>query len=139
MKPDERDPLEIEVQQTEGRTLVMVAGDLDASTASHLYDALSDLELAEARQVVIDLAKVTFMDSTGLSVLVTEHKRLEYVNGHLTIFLSALVHPAAFRDNRSRENIGHRSSRRGAVAAILFWTSTFWRPESDPGSPGTWL
>jgi len=86
MKPDERDPLEIEVQQTEGRTLVMVAGDLDASTASYLYDALSDLELAEARQVVIDLAKVTFMDSTGLSVLVTEHKRLEHVNGHLTIF-----------------------------------------------------
>jgi anti-sigma B factor antagonist len=86
MEPDQRDPLEIEVQQAEGRTLVMVAGELDASTASYLYDALSDLELTDARHVVIDLAKLTFMDSTGLSVLVTEHKRLEHVNGKLTIF-----------------------------------------------------
>lgn len=86
MEPDQRDPLEIEVQRTENRTLVIIAGELDASTASYLYDALSDLELADARHVVIDLAKVTFMDSTGLSVLVTEHKRLEHDNGKLTIF-----------------------------------------------------
>lgn len=84
--PNERDPLEIEVQQTESRTLVMIAGELDASTASYLYDALSDLELTNIRHVVLDLAKVTFMDSTGLSVIVTEHKRLNHANGTLTIF-----------------------------------------------------
>jgi anti-anti-sigma factor len=85
MEPNERDPLEIEVQQTESRTLVIIAGELDASTASYLYDALSDLELVDTRHVVLDLAKVTFMDSTGLSVIVTEHKRLSHVNGSLTI------------------------------------------------------
>jgi anti-anti-sigma factor len=36
--------------------------------------------------VVIDLAKVTFMDSTGLAVIVTEHKRLQHAKGTLTIF-----------------------------------------------------
>jgi anti-sigma B factor antagonist len=86
MEPDQCDPLEIEVERTASRTLVIIAGELDASTASYLYDALSELELADARHVVIDLAKVTFMDSTGLSVLVTEHKRLEHTNGKLTIF-----------------------------------------------------
>ena len=84
--PNERDPLEIEVQQTESRALVAIAGELDTSTASYLYDALSDLELTNIRHVVLDLAKVTFMDSTGLSVIVTEHKRLNHVNGTLTIF-----------------------------------------------------
>jgi anti-sigma B factor antagonist len=86
MDSNKRDPLEIEVQQSENRTLVMIAGELDAATASYLYEALSDLELADARNVVLDLAKVTFMDSTGLSVIVTEHKRLNHVNGTLTIF-----------------------------------------------------
>lgn len=86
MDSNKRDPLEIEVQQSKSRTLVMIAGELDASTASYLYDALSDLELADAHNVVLDLAKVTFMDSTGLSVIVTEHKRLNHVNGTLTIF-----------------------------------------------------
>ena len=86
MEPNERNPLEIEVQRAESRTLVMIAGELDASTASYLYDALSDLELTDTRHVVLDLAKVTFMDSTGLSVIVTEHKRLNHVSGSLTIF-----------------------------------------------------
>ena len=78
--------MEIEVQRSEDRTLVIVAGELDASTASYLYDALSDLELADPRHVVLDLAKVTFMDSTGLSVIVTAHRRLDHVKGTLTIF-----------------------------------------------------
>jgi anti-anti-sigma factor len=81
-----RDPLEIDVQNSEERTLVTLSGDLDASTASSLYDALSELEVENVRHVVIDLAKVTFMDSTGLAVIVTEHKRLKHSDGSLTIF-----------------------------------------------------
>ena len=81
-----RDPLEIEVQTSEERTLVTLSGDLDASTATLLYDQLSDLEVENVQHVVLDLAKVTFMDSTGLGVIVTEHKRLGHTKGSLTIF-----------------------------------------------------
>jgi anti-anti-sigma factor len=80
------DPLEIDVQKSDERTLVTLSGDLDASTASLLYDQLSDLEVEDVRHVVLDLAQVTFMDSTGLSVIVTEHKRLQHSGGGLTIF-----------------------------------------------------
>jgi len=78
--------LEIEVQNSDQRTLVTLSGELDASTASSLYDTLSELEVADAHNVVIDLAKVTFMDSTGLAVIVTEHKRLRHAKGTLTVF-----------------------------------------------------
>jgi anti-anti-sigma factor len=81
-----RDPLEIEIQNTEERTLVTLSGELDASTATFLYDKLSDLEVEDVQHVVLDLAKVTFMDSTGLGVIVTEHKRLQHSKGSLTIF-----------------------------------------------------
>jgi anti-sigma B factor antagonist len=86
MQANGRDPLEIEVQSSEERTLVTLSGELDASTASALYDQLSDLEMQDAHHVVLDLAKVTFMDSTGLAVIVTEHKRLRHSDGTLTIF-----------------------------------------------------
>jgi anti-anti-sigma factor len=80
------DPLEIDVQRSDERTLVTLSGELDASTATLLYDQLSDLEVEDVRHVVLDLARVSFMDSTGLSVIVTEHKRLRHSDGGLTIF-----------------------------------------------------
>src|ERR1700679_3813982 len=86
MTEDGRDPLEIEVQSSDERTLVTLSGELDASTATFLYDKLSDLEVDDVHHVVLDLAQVTFMDSTGLGVIVTEHKRLAHSGGSLTIF-----------------------------------------------------
>ena len=86
MQADRRDQLEIEVQASEERTLVALSGDLDAATAASLYDTLAELEIADAHHIVLDLAKVTFMDSTGLAVIVTEHKRLAHSGGSLTIF-----------------------------------------------------
>jgi anti-sigma B factor antagonist len=79
-------PLEIDVQRGDDRTLVTLSGELDASTATLLYDQLSDLEVEDVQHVVLDLAQVSFMDSTGLSVIVTEHKRLRHTGGGLTIF-----------------------------------------------------
>jgi len=80
------DPLEIDVERGDERTLVTLSGELDASTATLLYDQLSDLEVEDVQHVVLDLAQVTFMDSTGLSVIVTEHKRMQHSRGSLTIF-----------------------------------------------------
>jgi anti-anti-sigma factor len=80
------DPLGIDVQIADDRTLVTLSGELDASTATLLYDQLSDLEIEDVEHVVLDLAQVSFMDSTGLSVIVTEHKRLQHSGGSLTIF-----------------------------------------------------
>jgi anti-anti-sigma regulatory factor len=45
MHASSRDPLEIEVQNSDQRTLVTLSGELDASTASSLYDTLSELEV----------------------------------------------------------------------------------------------
>jgi anti-anti-sigma factor len=80
------DPLEIEVQIADDRTLVTLSGELDASTATLLYDQLADLEVKDVQHVVLDLAQISFMDSTGLSVIVTEHKRLQHTGGGLTVF-----------------------------------------------------
>lgn len=53
--------------------VLVLSGDVDTSTApqlvSHLCDAMA------VRRVELDMAAVTFMDSTGLRVILTEHQR----------------------------------------------------------------
>jgi anti-sigma B factor antagonist len=60
-------------------------GDLDLSTAAQLYERLDELARAGFNHVALDLSDLQFLDSTGLSVLLTEHKRAESVGGELVI------------------------------------------------------
>ncbi|MFD4254860.1 STAS domain-containing protein [Amycolatopsis thermoflava] len=55
-----------------GTLVVAVAGDVDAGTAPRLTDAISTAraENADASHLLLDLTAVTFLDSSGLAVLV---------------------------------------------------------------------
>jgi anti-sigma B factor antagonist len=59
---------------TEGERLtVRVAGDIDLSTADKLAEALEEA-VSRAREVRVDLAEVTFLDSTGIRSLVQGYR-----------------------------------------------------------------
>jgi anti-sigma B factor antagonist len=60
---------------------VQVGGELDLDTARQLAESMDAL----AGLVVVDLADVTFIDSTGLSVLLREHRRLDDSGGRLVL------------------------------------------------------
>ena len=80
------DLLETEIKSVGVHALVALAGELDVSTAGELYGQLAKLRLEGVEHVALNMAEVTFVDSTGLSVLITLHKRLESVNGELILF-----------------------------------------------------
>lgn len=61
----------------DGSRSVRFEGDLDLATAGALRDEIMDARNAGAGSVTVDLSGVGFMDSVGLSLLVTAHKRLE--------------------------------------------------------------
>ncbi len=62
--------LNITFSQEADALLVKVAGEVDVSNASELRDAI-DAKLPEtAGELVIDLADVPYIDSTGIGVLV---------------------------------------------------------------------
>lgn len=61
--------LEVGTETAGSATVVDVAGELDLHTAGELDEALK--AAAGAQPLVVDLSRVDFMDSTGLSVIVS--------------------------------------------------------------------
>jgi anti-sigma B factor antagonist len=66
-------------------TVVHVAGEIDVYTAPLLREVLDKQVAAGRTNLVVDLEKVTFMDSTGLGVLVGRLKLVRGQNGSLRI------------------------------------------------------
>lgn len=59
------------------RITVAINGDLDLKTAEPLRDALDQLiERYKDKQLVLDLAEVDFIDSSGLGVILGRYRRL---------------------------------------------------------------
>ena len=65
-----------QASRTNGQAVVRVQGEVDLYTAPQLWAALDAAIAGAPHELVIDLSDVTFLDSSGLSVLVRAHKRL---------------------------------------------------------------
>lgn len=65
---------EIEVVESEPRTRLVVRGEIDIQSAPQLDEALSN---TAGDAVVLDLSDVTFIDSSGLRVLVMARTRID--------------------------------------------------------------
>jgi anti-anti-sigma factor len=74
--PDEPDGLSVATTRDAGRTVLVVRGELDFSSAGHLRSELVEATRDGAGPVAVDLSGVTFIDSTGVSLLVESKRRL---------------------------------------------------------------
>lgn len=75
--------LNIKLAQVNGSAFLEVAGDIDAESAVELRDVLESLHLD--KQVVIDMAGVEFMDSSGIKVLLDRMVRIRAGGGSVCI------------------------------------------------------
>ena len=65
-------PIEIATDTTGANPIIRVSGELDLSTCDRLQAAIRAVESLRPAAVVLDLRKVTFLDSTGLRLLLVE-------------------------------------------------------------------
>jgi anti-sigma B factor antagonist len=79
--------VDLQLSARDGRacTVVSVSGELDRDTRPQLQDFLEDVVDQGARRVVLDLAEVPFMDSSGLGLQVDALKRLRDEGGRLCL------------------------------------------------------
>src|SRR4051812_9434807 len=66
-------------------SLIRVSGEIDAATAPELREAIVLAHQCTERDVTVDLAQVTFIDSSGIAALVDAHRGLEAMGHRLRI------------------------------------------------------
>ncbi|MFG1924132.1 STAS domain-containing protein [Cryptosporangium sp. NPDC048952] len=87
-KPESFGRLRVTVDDREHYALVTVAGEVDVTTGTQLREPLHELVEQRKHRHVVDLREVTFLDSTGLGILVSDHKRLRDRDGSLHVVVT---------------------------------------------------
>jgi anti-sigma B factor antagonist len=81
------DILEVLTTEVEGVPVVWARGEIDVSSSARLREHLTALP-GDVRRAVVDLTEVTFLDSTGLGVLVAGWKRCGDAGGSLELVVA---------------------------------------------------
>lgn len=68
-----------------GHPVVFVYGEIDVMTAPRLHETLEEIISESPASLLVDLANVSFIDSTGLGALVVAHRHLEERGGRLRL------------------------------------------------------
>ena len=77
--------LTAEVRDEDGRTVVMLAGEIDIATAGTLREVLVLPEVLNAPSVRLDLTEVAFLGSPGIGLLVSACKRIRNAGGSFSM------------------------------------------------------
>ncbi len=80
--------LSLQTREVDSRTIVSVGGEIDVYTAPKLRDKITELVGEGRHDLVIDMAGVDFLDSTGLGVLVGGLKKVRAHDGSMELICS---------------------------------------------------
>ncbi len=78
--------LDLRVQRHDDRAVVHISGEVDLATCPQLRDVLAELVDRGVHHLIVDLEQVSFLDSSGIGVLIGVLRRLREHGGslHLT-------------------------------------------------------
>ena len=77
--------LEIETEAGDGLVRIALRGELDLSTVSKVEDELKLVEAESPGVIVLDLSRLSFLDSTGLRCVVTADQRAREAGRRLVL------------------------------------------------------
>ncbi|MCF6737261.1 STAS domain-containing protein [Blastococcus sp. KM273129] len=88
-------PLALEVTGTTALPRLVLAGEVDCTSAPRVGAALDEVLAAAPQDVVVDLTAVTFLDSAGLCTLASAHRKALAAGGRLRVLAAtrAVVRP----------------------------------------------
>ena len=77
--------LEVDTQERDGLVQVSLKGELDLSTVERVEEELRRVEDRADKLLVLDLSGLSFLDSTGLRLMVTADQRARKTGRRLAI------------------------------------------------------
>ena len=93
--PSTSDLVSIDVESSGSSVRVTAAGEIDSTSSPVLGHRLDEVLDGDAQAVTVDLAGVTFLDSAGLCVLASAHRRAVRQGVRLRVLASsrAVIRP----------------------------------------------
>jgi anti-sigma B factor antagonist len=98
--------------------MIALTGEIDYYTGPRLERAVTELLDGACRGVVVDLADVSFLDSTGVNILLVAHKRLSRSGGRLAVVCPNPAVGRVFDLLSLRDLLGVVDSRDRAFALV---------------------
>jgi anti-anti-sigma factor len=84
-------PASWSVHDQDDHVVVRPTGEIDLQTAADLREVLQTARRSHNSHVVLDLGEVTFIDSVGLSVIITAHQRLSEERCELVVVVPPIL------------------------------------------------
>lgn len=81
----EIDQLDIRVDEGDDQAVIYLDGELDPHTAPLLQEELDRLVAKGSTKIVLDMSALRFIDSSGLRVVISAHRRVRDAGGHLAL------------------------------------------------------
>ena len=70
----------------DGSLTVILTGEIDHSCAKHYIDAIaSKIEVYTPRECILDMEQVSFMDSSGIAVMINALRHMSVIGGKLFV------------------------------------------------------
>lgn len=84
--------IEVSVQEFEKGVILAVSGDVDLYSSPEVRKRLIELTSKKTKNILVDLTRVTYMDSSGVATLVEGLQQVGKYKGQLILFgLGAVV------------------------------------------------
>ncbi len=116
-----------EESRRDGTHVICVRGEIHVSTAPELAQRLTSVVDSGKTAIVLDMAGVEFIDSTGLSVLLNGLRLVNQVHGRMAIVCTNPTVLRLFEITTLNETFAIFADRAKAVAHVL--------QDSDPARP----
>ncbi|SFW79453.1 STAS domain-containing protein [Amycolatopsis australiensis] len=78
-------PFTVSTRTARSGPIVTVGGELDVATAPRLRAGIAELSLAAGQLLVVELAGVTFCDSSGISALIAARNAAEAASAEIAL------------------------------------------------------
>ncbi len=109
--------VDICVAEVDHTAIITVTGELDMSNSSWLFECVHDSIDAGFRRITVDIEQLSYMDSSGLAVLLGAHKRMMTAGRTLTIYapmpnVVRLLEVTGLASKLNIQSAEERSSRR---------------------------
>jgi len=98
-------PFGVTIEQRDSEVHLALRGELDISTAQRLEDDLRRVEAEKPQLIVLDLKDLSFMDSTGLRLLITADARAREDGRRLAIVRANVMIRRVLRLTRLDERL----------------------------------